>query len=368
MPDLKRTPLYDEHLRLGAKLVPFAGFEMPVQYPGGIRAEHAAVRQAAGMFDVSHMGEFRIRGSQAVDLVSHVTTNDPSSLATGQAQYSVMCHEHGGIVDDLIVYRHDEDDLLLIVNASNIQKDWSHISSHLGAFDAGMIDESDETGLIALQGPRADETLAGLTEIDLGAIGFYHFAVGDVTGVRMMVSRTGYTGESGFELYLPAAAAADVWRRLEAAGSDVGLVAAGLGARDTLRLEVGYALYGNDLDDETSPLEARLSWLVKLDKGDFVGRDALRAQKDEGVGRRLSGFRLTERGFPRAGYEVVFRDSPVGKVRSGTMSPSLGFGIGTAYLPSDAEAGESLQVIIRGREIAGQVAGLPFYKEGSLKR
>ena len=366
MSDLRATPLYDEHVRLGAKLVPFAGFAMPVQYPSGVRAEHAVVRSRVGLFDVSHMGEFRVRGPEALDLVSHVTTNDPSALSPGQAQYSVACLEEGGIVDDLLVYRLAEDDFLLVVNAANLEKDWAHLARYAADFDAETADESDETALIALQGPMADSVLARLTTADLGSIGFYRFVRGKVEGIPLLISRTGYTGERGFELYVEAEDAVAVWRALEAAGEETGIAPAGLGARDTLRLEMGYALYGNDIDERTTPLEAGLGWLVKLEKGEFVGRDALRRQKEEGPRRRLAGFRLTERGFPRPGYDVLFRGESAGPVRSGTVAPSLDCGIGTVYLPPDAAPGEPLRVVIRDREVSGEVAKLPFYPDGSL--
>ena len=368
MSELRKTPLYDEHASLGAKLVPFAGFAMPVQYPSGIQEEHRAVRQAAGLFDVSHMGEFRIRGPQAVDLVSRITTNDPAALSVGQAQYSVMCLPDGGIVDDLVVYRLGEEDLRLVVNAANIDKDWRHLAGHADGLEVDLEDESERVALLALQGPRAEEVLAPLTPLDLAEIGFYRFGEGEAVGVRGVVSRTGYTGEDGFELYLPAEEAAGAWRRLLEAGKAAGLRPAGLGARDTLRLEMGYALYGNDIDERTTPLEAGLGWLVKLEKGDFIGREALLRQKEEGVDRRLRGFRLTERGFPRAGYDLRYDGEPSGTVRSGTVSPSLGYGIGTAYLPPGAEPGDPLAVVIRGREVAAEVARVPFYRDGSLRR
>ncbi len=365
---LKRTPLYEEHLRLEAKLVPFAGYLMPIQYPAGIRAEHEAVRTRAGLFDVSHMGEFRVRGPDALALVSRVTTNDPATLAPGRAQYSAMCLPDGGIVDDLLVYRLGEEDFRLVVNAANIAKDWAHLEGHAEGLEAELEDESETVALLALQGPRAESVLAPLASVPLERIGFYAFAEAAVDGVPALISRTGYTGEDGFELYAPAGDAPRLWRRLHEAGAEAGLAPAGLGARDTLRLEMGYALYGNDIDEKTTPLEAGLGWLVKLEKGDFVGRDALRTQKERGVPRRLSGFRLTERGFPRPGYAVTFRGEEAGEVRSGTVSPSLGEGIGTVYLPPDAAPGDPLSVRIRDREVAGEAARPPFYRDGSLKR
>ncbi|MEE9576625.1 MAG: glycine cleavage system aminomethyltransferase GcvT [Gemmatimonadota bacterium] len=365
-PELRTTPLHEEHVRLNARLVPFGGFAMPVQYPTGIRAEHQAVRDAAGLFDVSHMGEFSVTGPQALDLVSYVTTNDPARLKIGQAQYSAMCREDGGIVDDLVVYRMGEGEYRLVVNAANIEKDWAHITRFAGDFEAELYDESDGIALLALQGPLARDVLAPLTGADLDRIGFYHFAQAEVAGVPAVISRTGYTGEDGFELYVEAGDGPPVWRAL--LESEIAVTPAGLGARDTLRLEMGYALYGSDIDEGTTPLEARLGWLVRLDKGEFVGRGALERQKAEGVQRRLSGIRLTERGFPRPGHEVVFDQQVIGPVRSGTVSPTLGYGIATAYLPRAAEPGSHVRIVIREREVQGEVARTPFYTEGSLRR
>ena len=368
MSDLKRTPLYDAHVALGAKIVPFAGFEMPVQYPTGITCEHEAVRSSAGMFDVSHMGEFLVEGPGALAFVSHVTTNDPAQLAVGQVQYSVFCLPDGGIVDDLLVYRLGDRSFRLVVNGANIDKDWAHVGGLAGDFDVELTDESDDIGLIALQGPGAEAILQSLVDVNLAPIGFYWFEEGHVDGIPGIISRTGYTGEAGFELYLPPEGMRAVWNHLLDSGAGRGLIPAGLGSRDSLRLEMGYALYGNDLDEQTSPLEAGLSWLVKLGKDGFVGQDALVAQKEAGLTRRLRGFRLAERGFPRPGYDVMFGGQAVGPVRSGTLSPSLGYGIGTAYLPADARPGDELGIRIRDREIAGEIAPFPFYDGGSLER
>ena len=368
MSDLKRTPLYDAHVALGAKIVPFAGFEMPVQYPTGITREHEAVRSAAGMFDVSHMGEFMVEGSGALAFVSHVTTNDPAQLALGQVQYSVFCLPDGGIVDDLLVYRMGEQRFRLVVNGANIDKDWAHVVGLAGDFDVELTNESDDIGLIALQGPAAEAILQPLVDVDLASMGFYWFAEGHVDGAPGVISRTGYTGEAGFELYLPPDATRSVWDRLLEAGEEHALLPAGLGCRDSLRLEMGYALYGNDIDEQTSPLEAGLSWLVKLGKERFVGQETLVAQKQAGLSRRLRGFRLAERGFPRPGYDVIYAGEAVGPVRSGTLSPTLGYGIGTAYLPAEASPGDDVGIRIRNREIPGQVVPLPFYDGGSLQR
>lgn len=361
--ELHRTPLRDEHVALGAKLVPFAGFEMPVQYPSGITAEHRAVREGAGLFDVSHMGEFLIRGPDAIAFANVVTTNDVAALAVGQAQYSTILNEQGTIVDDCLVYRF-ADHLMMVVNASNRDRDLAHISRYRVPFDCTIEDVSDRVALIALQGPRAQDVLARHTGADLDAIAYYHFVVGAVADVDdVIISRTGYTGEDGFELYLDAARAPEVWRAL-LAGGDV--TPAGLGARDTLRLEMGMALYGNDIDDTTTPYEAGLGWLVKLRKGDFVGKPALEQQKAAGVPRKLVGFTCPDRAFPRHGYPVYHADVRSGDVRSGTMSPSLGIAIGTAYLPSAAAMeGTRFEVEIRGKRVPAVVQKMPFYKDAS---
>jgi glycine cleavage system T protein (aminomethyltransferase) len=360
---LKRTPLYDIHAALGAKIVPFAGFEMPVQYPTGITAEHKAVREKAGLFDVSHMGEFIVRGPQAVELVNYVTTNDAAALKPGQAQYSTILRENGTTVDDCLVYRAD-DRVLMVVNGSNVDKDFAHISRFVKDFDATLDDISDKVALLALQGPDAARILQQHTDTDLRQIRYYEFTTGIVAGVeKVYISRTGYTGEDGFELYFPGEYAEKLWRALTASGE---VTPAGLGARDSLRLEMGMALYGNDLDDTTTPLEASLGWLVKMKKGDFVGRDALAKQKDEGVKRKLVGFTTSERSFPRHGYPVFAKGKPSGEVRSGTMSPTLGIPIGTAYVPPDSAAeGSPLEIEIRGKRIPATVQKMPFYKDGS---
>lgn len=364
----KKTSLYDEHVSLGGKMVPFAGFAMPVQYPTGITAEHAAVRSACGLFDVSHMGEFVIRGPQALDLVQKVSVNDASAMDAGQAQYSAMCLETGGVIDDLIVYRF-EDRYMLVVNASNIEKDWAWLSRHASGLDVELEDVSDETALLALQGPEAREVLRPLASLDVDDVKYYRFAEGEVDGVPAIVSGTGYTGEDGFELYVPAERASRLWRSLLAAGADVGLLPAGLGARDSLRLEVGYALYGNDLDEQHTTLESGLGWVTKLDKGDFIGRDALAAQKEKGVERRLVGLRLTDRGFPRPGYDILKGDDVVGRVTSGTVSPTLGYGVALGYVPTAlSTGGTQLAIDARGRPVSAVVQRPPFYTEGSIKR
>jgi len=365
---LKRTPLHGEHVALGGKMVPFAGFEMPVQYPSGITAEHKAVREAAGLFDVSHMGEFILTGPQALDLIQKVTVNDASKMEVGQAQYSAMCLEHGGIVDDLIVYRF-QDHWMLVVNAANLDKDLAWIRTHAQGLDVEVEDRSDQTALLALQGPAAREILRPLADIDVDDVKYYRFMEGAVNGSPAVISGTGYTGEDGFELYVPADAAVPLWRALMDAGEGSGLIAAGLGARDSLRLEVGYALYGNDLDEEHTPLESGLAWITKLDKGDFIGRSALVEQKERGVPRRLVGLRLTEKGFPRPGYPLAAEGAAVGVVTSGTVSPSLGYGVAMGYVPPElSKADTPLHVDVRGKLVGAVVQRPPFYTQGSIRR
>jgi aminomethyltransferase len=365
---LKSTPLHAEHQALGAKLVPFAGYEMPVQYPSGITAEHHAVRNAAGLFDVSHMGEIEVWGERALDFVQHVTTNDASRIEVGQAQYSTLPNDEGRLLDDLIVYRF-ADHYLLVVNASNRDRDLAWLQGHATEYGVELRDRSDDIALMALQGPRAEEILSLVTDEDLSEIGYYRFRTGAVNGAQALISRTGYTGEDGFELYVDAKDAVAIWRRLLEVGAEYGLVPAGLGSRDSLRLEMGYALYGNDLDETTTPLEGGLGWVTKLDKGDFVGRNALVMQKENGVSRRLVGFRLLERGFPRRAYPVQLNGEPVGEVTSGVLSPSVGEGIGMAYVtPGAAKVGTRVDVMIRGQAIPAEIVRTPFYKNGTVKR
>ncbi|MEX0891762.1 MAG: glycine cleavage system aminomethyltransferase GcvT [Gemmatimonadota bacterium] len=365
---LKQTPLHDRHLAAGGKMVPFAGFSMPVQYATGIMAEHRAVRTAAGLFDVSHMGEFFVRGPEALAFLQHLTTNDVSQLAVGQAQYSASLNPEGGVIDDCIVYRYP-DHYMVVVNAGNLERDLAWFREHAEGRDMELQDRSAEVGLLALQGPQAQAILARLTDTDLDGIAYYHFAEGEVAGRPATLSRTGYTGEDGFELYLDAADTAHVWDALLEAGADDGLIPAGLGARDGLRLEVGYALHGNDVDDRITPLEAGLGWIVKLGKGDFIGRDALAELKEAGVARKLVGFVMRERGFPRQGYEVRVAGEPAGEVTSGIHSPMLDQGIGMAYVPTEAaKPGTIIHVVIRDKEVPAEVTRPPFYTEGSIKR
>lgn len=359
---LRRTPLYDAHVALGARIVPFAGWEMPVQYAAGISAEHRAVREACGVFDVSHMGEFIVRGPDAIAFVNAVTSNDVAALAIGQIQYSTLLTAQGTIVDDLLVYR-APDHLFLVVNAGNRENDLAHLRAHLGRFDATLEDVSDQYALIAVQGPQAPAVVQRLTTTDLSPIKYYRFVTGDVAGVPAIISRTGYTGELGFELYVPWSDAVRVWDAV-LAGGDV--TPCGLGARDTLRLEAGMALYGHELDIQTTPLEAGLNWLVKLEKADFLGKDVLLRQHQDGVDRKLVGFTFDERAIPRHGMPVWYGDVEVGVVCSGTMSPTLGAPVGTCYLPAAAAVtGTRFAVDIRGKRTDARVVSLPFYKRAS---
>ncbi len=365
MTSLKRTPLYEIHRRLGAKLVPFAGWEMPVQYRTGILAEHHAVRTGAGIFDVSHMGEFEITGPDRNAFVNRITCNDVTAIGPGGVQYSAILTREGTFVDDCTVYRFD-DKLMIVVNAANVARAWEHIVDQKGGINVRLKDISDEVGLLALQGPRAEELLQPHTDEPLSSIGYYRFAVGRVAGAQCFISRTGYTGEDGFELYCRERDTVALWEALTGSGAQP----IGLGARDTLRLEMGYALYGNEIDDTITPLEAGLGWIVKLDKGAaFTGDAALRAQKQRGVTRRLVGFQLQARGIPRHGYPVYHEGREVDVVRSGTMSPSLGVGIGTTYLPAAAaRPGTRMEVDCRGERIPAEVVKLPFYGKGSARK
>ncbi len=367
-PALKRTGFAEIHERLGAKMVPFAGFWMPVQYDS-ITAEHRAVRERVGVFDISHMGEFVFDGPRAAEALQGVTVNDVGALAVDQAQYSAMVNEQGGILDDCVVYRLAQERYMMVVNAANVTKDWIHVNERLPAAGVKLEDESDATSLLAVQGPRALDVIAPLVDVPLDDLGFYWKRDARVARVPAIVSRTGYTGEDGFELYFARERSEEVWEAIAAGGAKVGLEPCGLGARDTLRLEMKYALYGNDIDESTDPYEAGLGWIVKLDAGEFVGRAALARAADEGPDRRLVGFRLLERGIPRPGYPVSLEDEVVGEVRSGAMSPSLGYGIGTCYLPrGETKAGTAIGVRIRDRELPAEVVKTPFYTAGSLKR
>jgi len=359
---LKRTPLYASHIALGARMVPFGGWEMPVQY-SGIIEEHRAVRTRAGLFDVSHMGEVALAGPGAGPLVQRLVTNDLSRRAAGQALYTPMCMPDGGIIDDLLVYRLGNERLMLVLNAANTAEDLAWIRGHAHG-DVQITDRSSEIALLALQGPRAQEILERLTPAPVGAIRYYWFRDGvEVAGRRALVSRTGYTGEDGFEIYLDGRHAVHVWDAILEAGKPAGILPAGLGARDTLRLEAGLLLHGNDMDKSTTPLEVGLGWTVKLDKGEFVGAQALERQKREGLPRRLVGFTLRERAIARHGFPIREDGATIGVVTSGSFGPTVGNSIGLGFVPPEhAEPGRRIAVEVRGRAVDGTVARLPFYK------
>ncbi|MBC30776.1 MAG: glycine cleavage system protein T [Muricauda sp.] len=360
---MKTTALNGTHKALGAKMVEFAGYEMPVSYEG-VKAEHETVRKAVGVFDVSHMGEFLIEGPKALDLIQKVTSNDASKLTIGKAQYSCLPNEVGGIVDDLIVYRVKEETYLLVVNASNIEKDWNHISKYNKDIGAEMRNISDGYSLLAIQGPKAVEAMQSLSSIDLSDIKFYNFVVGDFAGIEhVIISATGYTGSGGFEIYCKNSEVKQVWDKVLEAGADFGIKPIGLAARDTLRLEMGYCLYGNDIDDTTSPLEAGLGWITKFTK-DFVNSEALAKQKEAGVSRKLVGFEMKEKAIPRHGYDITdAQGNKIGRVTSGTMSPSLEKGIGLGYVPTAySKEGEEIFVTIRKKSVPAVIVRPPFYK------
>ena len=362
----KKTPLNSRHRSSGAKMVPFGGWEMPLEY-SSIAEEHMAVRTSAGLFDVSHMGEIEIAGKDALAAVQAVSANDASRLQVGQAQYSVLLTPQGTIVDDLLVSRLAATHFLLVVNADNIQKDYAWIAGHIAAAgDAVAVDASSLYALLALQGPRALEILQPLTDIDLGAMKYYRFAHGEVASVRATVSRTGYTGEDGFEIFVPPPSADRAWQAILQTGRSAGVIPCGLGARDTLRLEAGMRLYGNDIDETTTPLEADLGWTIGWRKDDFIGAAALREQKAAGVRRKIAGFEMIDPGIARHGHDVYIGGTdaaPVGKVTSGTQTPYLKKAIGMAYLPVEhATPGAQFDVDIRGRRARARVVPMPFYK------
>jgi len=357
---MKNTALSHIHSSLGAKMVPFAGYNMPVQY-NGINAEHETVRKAVGVFDVSHMGEFILKGENALDLIQRVTSNDASKLYDGKVQYSCLPNEDGGIVDDLLVYRIDDKTYMLVVNASNIEKDWNWISK-FNTKGVDMKDISDRTSLLAVQGPKAAEALQSLTDIDLGSMEYYTFNKGKFAGIdNVVVSATGYTGAGGFEIYCDNANAEHIWNAVFEAGEPFGIKPIGLGARDTLRLEMGFCLYGNDIDDTTSPLEAGLGWVTKFSK-EFTNSEALQAQKTAGVTKKLVGFKMIERGIPRHDYEIVDAEgNNIGKVTSGTQSPSLQIAIGMGYVQNNfAKEGTEIYIKIRDNKVKAEVVKPPF--------
>ena len=360
---MRNTALTHIHEALGAKMVPFAGYNMPVQYEG-VTAEHLTVRSGVGVFDVSHMGEFLVEGEHALALIQRVTSNDASKLEIGDAQYSCFPNDQNGIVDDLICYRVKEHTYLLVVNASNIEKDWDWISKHNDGIGAELKDVSDNYSLLAIQGPKAIEAMQSLTSIDLAEIPFYKFKVADFAGCEhAIISATGYTGSGGFEIYVRNEQAEEVWNKVFEAGVDWGIKPIGLAARDTLRLEMGYCLYGNDINDTTSPIEAGLGWITKFTK-DFVNADSLKAQKEAGITRRLVAFELNERGIPRQGYDIVDGEgNKIGEVTSGTMSPSLGKGIGMGYVNRPhTKRDTEIFIQVRKKQISATIVKLPFYK------
>lgn len=361
---MKKTVFNQIHQEAGAKLVPFAGFEMPIEF-AGIKTEHLAVRNSVGVFDVSHMGEFWVKGPQAYNLVQSVTTNDISTLKIGQAQYSCLPNGKGGIVDDLLVYYYEEEKYLLVVNASNIDKDWAWISSQ-NTMGAELENASDKIAQLAIQGPKATEVLQKLTAINLSEIPYYHFTTGEFAGAKeVIISATGYTGSGGFELYFYNEDAEKIYHAIFEAGKEFDIQPIGLGARDTLRLEKGFCLYGNDLDDNTSPIEAGLGWITKFnERNNFVDKERLLLQKEEGASRKLRGFEMIDRGIPRQGYQLFDQENnPIGRVTSGTQSPCLNKGIGMAYVDSAYAAfGTEVFLEVRGKRLKAQLVKLPFVK------
>ncbi|MBI5471086.1 MAG: glycine cleavage system aminomethyltransferase GcvT [Ignavibacteriae bacterium] len=360
---LKRTAFYDMHVALNAKIVEFAGFEMPIQY-SGIIDEHKRVRETVGVFDVSHMGEVGVRGKDALAFLQKITVNDVAKLSRGRVQYSAMCYEDGGIVDDLLVYCLGENHYMLVINASNIDKDFAWMQKNcLG--DVTLKNQSDEISLLAIQGQKSLATLQQLTDVDLSKIEYYHFVEGKLAGVDMIISRTGYTGELGFEIYFApdVATGTKIWNAVMEAGKKFDIGPIGLGARDTLRLEMGFCLYGNDIDQTTHPLEAGLGWITKLDKGEFNGKSVMTNAKAEGLKRKLVGFTLAEKAFPRHGYAIHSNGNKIGDVTSGTFSPILDQGIGMGYVPLNmSKPGTEIAVMIRNKETPATVTALPFIK------
>ena len=364
--DLKKTPLNEAHRRMGGRMVDFGGWDMPVQYPAGTVEEHLRTRTHSGLFDVSHMGEIEVTGADAIPFVNRITSNDVTKLTDGQAQYSALTTLEGTVIDDLLVYRFGPDHLLLVVNAGTTEKDWDWITSNRGNESLELRNVSADYCQLALQGPDALEILKPLTEVSLPDIAYYHFTEGKVDGVPAIVSRTGYTGEDGFEVYAAAHKAEQLWNKLLDAGnfgSREGIVPCGLAARNTLRLEAGMALYGHEIDETTTLLEANLGWICKLNKGDFNGREVLTKQKEAGVQRRLVGFEMTERGIARDDQEIVIDGARVGRVTSGSPAPYLKKNIGMGYVPAEfAKEGQEIQIDVRGRLIGAQVVKTPFYK------
>lgn len=366
MENLKKTPLNEVHRALGGKMVDFGGWDMPVQYPAGVIAEHLRTRTVAGLFDVSHMGEIHVDGADAIPFVNSLTTNDVTKLVDGQAHYSALTNENGGVIDDLLVYRFSEDKLFLVVNAGTQDKDWEWISSQRGDYDVDLRHASVEYCQIAIQGPKATEMLQTLTETDLSAIKYYHFTTGAVDGVSSIISRTGYTGEDGFEVYADASKAVQLWNKMLEVGNfgaEDGILPCGLAARNTLRLESAMSLYGHELGDDISPLEANLGWICKLNKGEFTGSDHLVKQKEEGLKRKLVGFEMVDKGIGRDGFDIYINDEKVGVVTSGSPAPFLKKNIGLAFVPVEfANVGQEIKIDVRGKHLAAVIVPTPFYK------
>lgn len=361
--NLKLTPLNSVHKELGGKMVDFGGWEMPVQYPAGVIEEHLHTRTAAGLFDVSHMGEIWIEGPDAIAFVNLLTTNDVTKLVDGQAHYSAFLNENGGVIDDLLVYRFAQNRLLLVVNAGTTEKDWNWIDSKKDGFDVTARNASSEYCQIALQGPASIEIASKLTSVDLASIKYYHFVEGSFAGVDSIISRTGYTGEDGFEIYAPADKAVSIWNAISEAGEGHGLLPCGLAARNTLRLEAGMSLYGHELGDDISPLEAGLGWICKMDKGDFIGRDILANQKEQGLMRKLIGFEMTGKGIGRDGYDIKSGGKIIGRVSSGSPAPFLKKNIGLGFVDLEfAETGKVIEIDVRGKDVEAVVVPTPFYK------
>lgn len=366
MENLKKTPLNEAHRALGGKMVEFGGWDMPVQYTAGVIEEHLRTRTAAGLFDVSHMGEIWVEGADAIRFVNRLTTNDVTKLVDGQAHYSALTNESGGVVDDLLVYRFDQDKLLLVVNASTTEKDWDWITSHKKDEFMTLTNASKDYCQIAVQGPKALGILQQMTDTELSEIKYYHFTVGKVDGVDAIISRTGYTGEDGFEVYAAADKAKQLWKKMLDAGNygmADGILPAGLAARNTLRLESAMSLYGHELADDISPLEANLGWICKLNKGEFIGREHLVKLKEDGLKRKLVGFEMIDRGIARDGCDVYINDEKVGVVTSGSPAPFLKKNIGLAFVPTEfAKVGQEIKINVRGKHLAAQVVPTPFYK------
>ena len=365
-PQLKQTPLNRVHRELGGKMVDFGGWDMPVQYPAGTIEEHLRTRNHSGLFDVSHMGEIDVKGSDAIAFVNRITSNDVTKLIDGQAQYSALTTPDGTVIDDLLVYRFAADHLFLVVNAGTTEKDWEWIRSHHAGESVELKNVSTEYCQIALQGPDALSILQQLTDVPLNDIKYYHFTTGTVDGVESIISRTGYTGEDGFEVYAAAEKGEQLWNKMlevGKVGTETGVLPCGLAARNTLRLEAGMSLYGHEIDETTTLLEANLGWICKLDKGEFIGREKLAQQKETGLKRRLVGFEITERGIARDDQEVVIGDQRVGKVTSGSPAPYLKKNIGFAYVPAEfAAVGGEIKIDVRGRLVGAQIVKTPFYK------